>query len=98
MQHALFELLPKVLGFVYSFFIVGMLWIEHHRIFRFIVDWDFGLVARNLVFLLCVAFIPFPTAVQRELLQPYGVHPLCVQLCHSGIGQAMGLALCGRQT
>lgn len=66
MRHALAELLPKFLGFVYSFFIVGMLWIEHHRIFRFIVSWDFGLVARNLVFLLFVAFVPFPTALFSE--------------------------------
>jgi uncharacterized membrane protein len=66
MRHELFELLPKFLGFVYSFFIVGLLWIEHHRIFRFIVSWDFGLVARNLLFLLFVAFIPFPTALFSE--------------------------------
>ena len=66
MRHELFELLPKFLGFVYSFFIVGMLWIEHHRIFRFIVDWDFGLIARNLLFLLFVAFIPFTTALFSE--------------------------------
>jgi len=66
MRHELFDLLPKFLGFVYSFFIVGLLWIEHHRIFRYIVDWDFGLVARNLLFLLFVAFIPFPTALFSE--------------------------------
>lgn len=66
MRQELVELLPKFLGFVYSFFIVGLLWIEHHRIFRFIVDWDFGLVARNLLFLLFVAFIPFPTALFSE--------------------------------
>lgn len=66
MRHELLELLPKFLGFVYSFFIVGMLWIEHHRIFRFIVDWDFGLIARNLLFLLFVAFVPFPTALFSE--------------------------------
>lgn len=66
MRHELFELLPKFLGFVYSFFIVGMMWIEHHRIFRFITDWDFGLIWRNLLFLLFVAFIPFPTALFSE--------------------------------
>ncbi|MBK7393202.1 MAG: DUF1211 domain-containing protein [Chloracidobacterium sp.] len=66
MRHELFELLPKFLGFIYSFFIVGMMWIEHHRIFRFITDWDFGLIWRNLLFLLFVAFIPFPTALFSE--------------------------------
>jgi uncharacterized membrane protein len=59
-------LLPKFLGFVVSFFIVGMLWIEHHRIFRYIGDYDFGLIWRNLLFLLFVAFIPFPTALFSE--------------------------------
>ena len=66
MRQALFELLPKFLGFVFSFLIVGMMWIEHHRIFRFITSWDFGLIWRNLVFLLFVAFIPFPTALFSE--------------------------------
>lgn len=66
MQHELRAMLPKFLGFVYSFFIVGMMWIEHHRIFRFIGHYDIGLVWRNLLFLLFVAFIPFPTALFSE--------------------------------
>lgn len=65
-RHQLFELIPKFLGFVYSFFIVGLMWIEHHRIFRFINRSDFGLIWRNLLFLLFVAFIPFPTALFSE--------------------------------
>ncbi len=65
-RHQLFELLPKFLGFVYSFFIVGLMWIEHHRIFRYIAHYDFGLIGRNLLFLLFVAFIPFPTALFSE--------------------------------
>ncbi len=66
LRHDLLELMPKFLGFVYSFFIVGLMWIEHHRVFRFIVHFDFGLIWRNLVFLLFVAFIPFPTALFSE--------------------------------
>lgn len=66
LQQALLGLVPKFLGFVYSFFIVGLLWTEHHRIFRFIGHWDFGLLWRNLLFLLFVAFIPFPTALFSE--------------------------------
>ncbi len=66
MRRELFDLLPKFLGFVYSFFIVGMMWIEHHRIFKFIKTYDFGLIWRNMLFLLFVAFIPFPTALFSE--------------------------------
>jgi len=77
-RHALFELIPKFLGFIYSFFIVGMLWIEHHRIFRYIGNWDFGLVWRNLLFLLFVAFVPFPTALFSEYFRSQSAFVLYV--------------------
>ena len=66
LQLALFELLPHVIGFVVSFLIVGLMWVEHHRIFRYIADYDAGLLWRNLLLLLCVSFVPFPTALFSE--------------------------------
>ena len=66
LQHALFELLPRLLGFVVSFLIVGLMWVEHHRIFRYIADYDGGLLWRNLLLLLCISFVPFPTALFSE--------------------------------
>jgi uncharacterized membrane protein len=42
------------------------MWIEHHRIFRYIKDYDAGLLWRNLLLLLCVSFVPFPTALFSE--------------------------------
>lgn len=66
LNHALFELMPKFIGFVISFLITGMMWIEHHRIFRYINDYDGGLLWRNLLMLLTVSFIPFPTALFSE--------------------------------
>ena len=66
LQQALFELIPRVLGFVISFLIIGLMWVEHHRIFRYIDDYDGGLLWRNLLLLLCVSFVPFPTALFSE--------------------------------
>ena len=66
LRHALLELLPRVMGFVVSFLIIGLMWIEHHRIFRYIEDYDGGLLWRNLLLLLCVSFVPFPTALFSE--------------------------------
>lgn len=66
LRHALFNLLPRVAGFVISFLIVGLMWIEHHRIFRYIADYDAGLLWRNLLLLLCISFVPFPTALFSE--------------------------------
>lgn len=34
LRHALVELLPRVMGFVVSFLIIGLMWSEHHRIQR----------------------------------------------------------------
>lgn len=66
MRHALVALLPRVAGFVISFLIVGLMWIEHHRVFRYIADYDAGLLWRNLLLLLCISFVPFPTALFSE--------------------------------
>jgi uncharacterized membrane protein len=66
LRHALVELVPHVAGFVISFLIIGLMWVEHHRIFRYIADYDAGLLWRNLLLLLCVSFVPFPTALFSE--------------------------------
>jgi uncharacterized membrane protein len=66
LRGALVGLLPRVAGFVISFLIIGLMWIEHHRIFRYIADYDAGLLWRNLLLLLCVSFVPFPTALFSE--------------------------------
>jgi uncharacterized membrane protein len=66
LKFALLALLPKVIGFLVSFLIIGVMWIEHHRVFRYIRDYDFGLLWRNLLMLLCVSFVPFPTALFSE--------------------------------
>ena len=66
LRHALVELFPRVIGFVVSFLIIGLMWIEHHRIFRYIEDYDGGLLWLNLLMLLCVSFVPFPTALFSE--------------------------------
>ncbi len=63
---ALAGLLPKLVGYVVSFLVVGSMWIEHHRVFRYIGRSDDGLLWRNLVLLLTVGSMPFPTALFSE--------------------------------
>lgn len=59
----LLELYPSYLTFFISFFVIGMFWMSHHRMFEYIHSYDRGLIWINLVFLFLVAFIPFPTSV-----------------------------------
>jgi uncharacterized membrane protein len=56
----------KYLAFVISFLAIGTFWMAHHRKFRFIQRYDRGLLTLNLLFLMVIAFVPFPTWVISE--------------------------------
>ena len=60
---------PTSLAYVISFLIIGIMWANHHSIFRLIRETSHGLVVANLLLLMCVAFIPFPTSVLAENLR-----------------------------
>lgn len=62
---------PVFLAFVTSFATIGIMWINHHRLFTHIKRADTTLMALNLVLLLVIVFVPFPTA----LIAQYIVHP-----------------------
>jgi len=59
-------------GFVISFVTIGIMWANHHAIFRLIHKATHGLVVANLFLLLCVSFLPFPTKVLGEQLRNAG--------------------------
>jgi uncharacterized membrane protein len=66
LQHALLELIPKYIGFLVSFFVIGRFWLGHHRMFGMLRRTSNKLVFANLLLLLGIAFMPFPTAVFSE--------------------------------
>jgi TMEM175 potassium channel family protein len=61
--HALQDALPSIYTYVLSFAVVGLYWLAHHRMFRYITRFDSVLLALNLATLGTVAFTPFPTSV-----------------------------------
>ena len=60
---ALLELWPQYLAYFLSFVVIARFWVAHHLYFRLIGRYDSVLVWRNLLLLMFVAFLPFPTAV-----------------------------------
>lgn len=54
---------PSYFAFLLSFFFIGIMWINHHRLFTHIKRSDNGLLILNLLLLLGVTAVPFPTAV-----------------------------------
>jgi uncharacterized membrane protein len=55
-----------------SFLTIGVVWLNHHRIFTQVHRVDGPLLVLNLNLLLWTALIPFPTAVVAEYLQAGG--------------------------
>ncbi|HMH59469.1 MAG TPA: TMEM175 family protein [Galbitalea sp.] len=60
---ALLALWPSYLGYVLSFLLIGLLWVNHHVMFEHIIKADRLLMFVNTVLLLVVAFVPFATSV-----------------------------------
>lgn len=88
--HHLVEMWPKYLSFGLSFVIVGIFWVAHHQIFHLVKRTDRQFLWINLLFLLCVTFIPFPTALMGEYVgTPIAVVPYGLTLIASGLMLAL---------
>jgi uncharacterized membrane protein len=81
---ALIEQWPSYLGYAISFLQIGVIWANHHNRFRFIVRSDHLLLFLNILFLMCVAFIPFPTALLAEYLQGSGAERTTAGAVYAG--------------
>jgi TMEM175 potassium channel family protein len=62
---------PMLAAYITSFATIGVMWINHHRLYKHIKRTDTGLMLLNLLLLLVIVFIPVPTALVAEYL----VHP-----------------------
>ena len=71
LKNILLPQLPTFLAFITSFATIGVMWMNHHRLFTHIKRVDTNLFVLNLLLLLVIVFIPFPTA----LLASYIIHP-----------------------
>ncbi|HET7226063.1 MAG TPA: TMEM175 family protein [Candidatus Eisenbacteria bacterium] len=54
---------PSYVAFLASFATIGIMWLNHHRLFRLIGRADHGLMVANALLLLGITVVPFPTAV-----------------------------------
>ena len=66
---ALGALWPSYIGYLISFVTIGIIWANHHNLFRLVARVSHGLVLANLLLLLTVGFVPFPTALLAATLE-----------------------------
>jgi uncharacterized membrane protein len=60
---ALLAAWPKYAAYAASFLTIGVMWLNHHGLFERIARTNRQLVFLNLLLLMAIVFLPFPTAV-----------------------------------
>src|SRR5919198_2183944 len=66
LSHQLLELWPAYIAYAVSFLTVGIMWVNHHQIFRHFERVDRPLLLLNILLLMCISFTPFPTRVVAD--------------------------------
>jgi TMEM175 potassium channel family protein len=68
LSEALLQRWPSYATYVVSFLTIGIIWVNHHAVMERIKNVNRPLLFLNLVFLMAVAAIPFPTALLADYL------------------------------
>lgn len=74
-----------LISFGISFAVIGLFWLGHHGIFRYIVALDRFLVSINLFFLGTIALLPYPTRL-LEIHKPASAEIVFYSICVAAAG------------
>jgi uncharacterized membrane protein len=66
LKEQLLELWPAYIAYAVSFLTIGIMWVNHHQVFRHFERVDRPLLLLNILLLMFIAFTPFPTRVVAE--------------------------------
>jgi uncharacterized membrane protein len=89
--HDLKEEWPSFASFFVSFWVIGIIWVNHHGVLDHVKRADRGLLYCNLLVLMTVVFIPFSTALIAEHLKS-GADEQTAALVYSGAFLALAVA------
>ena len=67
--HGFLHIWPSYAAYALGFVTIGIMWINHHTVFGCIDRVDRTFLTINVLFLMLIAFVPFPTRVLAEHLQ-----------------------------
>lgn len=89
--HTLVEQWPSYAAYVTSFLAIGIMWINHHSVFRQIARVDRRLMFVNLLLLLLIAAVPFSTSLVSDYLLHAGFNGKVAMAVYSALFCAVGL-------
>lgn len=84
---SLAAMLPRFIGFLISFFVIGLYWLSHHRMFKYVIHSSQKLLWNNLLFMLPIVVMPFSTSFLSEYYNATLRLPLAVYMitiCFAG--------------
>ena len=61
---------PSFFAYIVSFLTIGIMWVQHHRLFTAIGRSNSTFAMINVIFLMFIAFVPYPTVVLAEHVGP----------------------------
>jgi uncharacterized membrane protein len=86
---------PSYFAYLVSFLIIGIIWVNHHSVCRFARTADRLVLFANLLLLLAVSVLPFPTRLVAEYLTAGGAGAHTAAAVYSATMALMGLAFAG---
>src|SRR5436189_2897721 len=66
LRHQLLHLWPAYIAYTVSFVTIGIMWVNHHAVFRHFARVDRPLLLLNILLLMCISFTPFPTRIVAD--------------------------------
>ncbi len=87
---------PQYAAYVVSFAIIGIMWVNHHAILHNVARVDRPLLFCNLLLLMFIAVLPFPTALLAEHLRSDGSHVAAAIYSANMFGCAIGFQVLWR--
>ncbi len=89
--HDLLSQWPQYVAYVYSFVIIGIYWMNHHHIFKYIRRVDQVLLFFNVVSLLWIVLMPFGAGLLAEYIGRERTLEQYAALVFSGLGLFTGI-------
>ena len=86
---------PSFVAYLISFFMIGIIWVNHHVLVRSIKAVDRTLLFLNLLLLLFVVLIPFATATVAEYLAAGGQDAGVAMALYGGVFLGMSAGFAG---
>ncbi|MDX1934871.1 MAG: TMEM175 family protein [Capsulimonadales bacterium] len=85
LQSALLAVWPSYFAYLMSFLMIGIYWANHHYIFKLYKRTDHYFNLLNVLFLMCISFMPLPTSILGKYLLNDLQRPTAVQFYALGM-------------